>query len=125
MNLTGMRVLVVEDDPSTRELLVTILELCGAEVVATDSVAEAMTLVASAPPEAIVSDISMPDEDGYALIRRLRTQGLNIPVVALTAHRYEHTRQRTLAAGFREHLTKPVEPERLCETVAAFAGGPR
>lgn len=88
------------------------------------SVAEAMTLVTRERPAAIVSDISMPDEDGYALIRRLRTHGLNIPVVAVTAHRYEHTRQRTLAAGFREHLTKPVEPETLCETVAAFAGGP-
>lgn len=119
MILDGLRVLVVEDDPPTRELLAAMLELCGAEVVAAGSVAEAMTLVERTAPAAIVSDISMPEEDGYALVRRLVARGLQIPVVAVTAHLYEHTQQRTLAAGFRAHLTKPVEPQRLCEAVAA------
>jgi CheY-like chemotaxis protein len=122
MNLQGMRVLVVEDDASNRELLSAILEFCGARVVAAASVAEAMDVLAGQTPAAIVSDISMPDADGYALIRWLRARGLKIPAVAVTAHRYEHTRERTLAAGFQAHLTKPVEPQRLCDAVATVAG---
>ena len=119
--LTGLRVLVVEDDPVTRELLVVMLGFCGADVVAVASVAEAMELISIHLPAAIVSDISMPEEDGYALVRRLQASALQVPVIALTAHRYEHTRQRTLAAGFSHHLTKPVEPQILCDTVAAVA----
>jgi CheY-like chemotaxis protein len=121
MNLRGMLVLVVEDDPLNRELLTEILLYCGAEVMAAESVAQAMDLLRGRRPSAIVSDISMPVEDGYSLMRRLQAGGLNIPSVAITAHRYEHTRERTLAAGFREHLTKPVEPELLCDTVATAA----
>lgn len=89
---------------------------------AAGSVAEAMSIVTQDLPAAIVSDISMPGEDGYALLGHLRSHGVEIPVVAVTAHLYEHTRQRTLAAGFREHLTKPVEPNSLCNTVAAVTG---
>jgi CheY-like chemotaxis protein len=123
MELAGLRVLVVEDDAATRELLVMILRLCGADVVAAASVAEAIVSVHESLPTAIVSDISMPEQDGYALVRRLQEGGLEIPVIAVTAHRYEHTRQRTLAAGFRDHLTKPIEPATLCGAVAAVTAG--
>jgi CheY-like chemotaxis protein len=122
VNLTGLRVLVVEDDSTHRELLAAILAMCGAEVVTAGSVAEALKVLATSVPAAIVSDISMPGEDGYALMQRLKARGFDIPSVAITAHRFEHTRQRTLAAGFREHLMKPVEPTVLCDTVATIAG---
>jgi CheY-like chemotaxis protein len=125
MNLRGVRVLVVEDDTSTRELLDAILTFCGAEVVAVASVAQAMEALAGHPPAVIVSDISMPVEDGYALLARLQARGLRIPTVAITAHRYHHTPERSRAAGFWRHLTKPVDPQTLCDTVAdvAFSAG--
>lgn len=121
MDLHGMRVLVVEDHEATRELLVAILTFCGADVVAVGSVRAAMEVLERTPVSAVVSDISMPEEDGYALVRRIRESGFDIPSVAVTAHRYEHTRERTLAAGFRDHLTKPVEATTLCHSVAAIA----
>ena len=122
MDLHGLRVLVVEDDADCLELFALILEHCGAKVAAASSVPEAMALLERAEPAVVVSDISMPGEDGYGLLRRLRECGCAAPTVAVTAFGKEHSRQRCLAAGFRDHLTKPVDPDRLCETVAVLAG---
>ncbi len=126
MRLDGLRVLLVEDDEDSRELLDFVLQRCGAEVIAVASVAEAVALFERARPDVVVSDISMPDEDGYSLVARLRRHpaggGRTIPAVAVTGFAYEHHRQRAIAAGFQEHLTKPVDPDVLCESVARLAG---
>jgi CheY-like chemotaxis protein len=121
MDLNGLRVLVVEDDEDCLELFSLILEHCGASVSAASSVPEAMELFERTHPEIVVSDISMPGEDGYSLVRLLRERGPDVPAVAVTAFGREHSRERCLAAGFRGHLTKPVDPDVLCATVAVVA----
>lgn len=123
MNLHGLRVLVVEDDADCLELFALILRHCGAEVAAASSVPEAMEMLERTRPAVVVSDISMPGEDGYGLLRRLREHDDSIRTVAVTAFGKEHSRERCLAAGFRDHLTKPVDPDVLCEAVAGAAAG--
>jgi CheY-like chemotaxis protein len=122
MDLRGLRVLVVEDDADCLELFTVILRHCGAEVAAASSVREAMELFEHSRPAVVVSDISMPGEDGFGLLRRLRERGTSIPTVAVTAFGKEHSRAQCLGAGFRDHLTKPVDPDVLCKTVAGVAG---
>ena len=126
MNLKGVRVLLVEDEPDSREVLAFILEYCGAEVATAASVPEAMEIFDRAQPSVLVSDISRPGEDGYGLIRRVRNRtpaaGGTGPAVAVTAFRYEHNRDRCLSAGFQEYLSKPVDPDVLCNTVSNVAG---
>jgi len=94
-----------------------------------ESAAEAMTAVAEFRPQVLLCDIAMPGEDGYAFIRRLRALGADgggsTPALALTALATDDDRQRSLAAGFQMHLTKPVDIERLSEAVVELAGGPR
>jgi CheY-like chemotaxis protein len=122
--LLGVHILVVDDDDDARELLRTILHYCGALVTVAASAREAMMVLARVTPDAIVSDIAMPDHDGYWLIRELRalphTQGGAIPAIALTAHGAAHGPDRTLAAGFHAHLRKPVDPWELCRAVAGL-----
>ena len=121
MNLKGVRVLLVEDEADSREVLAFILEYCGAEVATAASVREAMEIFDRSQPSVVVSDISMPEEDGYGLIKRVRDRapdaGGTVPAVAVTAFRYEHNRDRCLSAGFQEYLSKPVDPDVLCKTV--------
>ncbi|HEY8022745.1 MAG TPA: ATP-binding protein, partial [Thermoanaerobaculia bacterium] len=126
--LAGVRVLVVEDELDTRELLVRVLERCGAEVAAAPSVAAAMAAITGFDrplPHIVVSDIGMPEEDGYVLLRRLRErppeQGGAIPAIALTAYARSEDRHRALAAGFATHLAKPIEPAELVAAVARLA----
>jgi CheY-like chemotaxis protein len=114
----GMRVLLVEDDRDARELLQFVLERCGAEVMAAGSVGEALEMIDRRRPSVVVSDIAMPGGDGYELIERIRARGLSIPAVALTAFSRPHDRERALSAGFQAHLTKPVEVDVFCRTVA-------
>jgi PAS domain S-box-containing protein len=123
-DLAGLHVVVLDDDASTREILSVFLELRGARVTAVSSVAEAMTLVASERPDAVISDISMPGEDGYDLVRKLRAARPSdrIPALALTAHAHVEEQQRTLAAGFDGHLTKPVDMKDLVAVVARLCG---
>ena len=127
MDLKGVRVLLVEDEPDSREVLAFILEYCGAEVATAGSVREAMEIFDRAQPSVLVSDISMPGEDGYGLIQRVRGRapdaGGTIPAIAVTAFRHEHNRDRCLSAGFQEYLSKPVDPDVLCETINAVARG--
>jgi signal transduction histidine kinase/ActR/RegA family two-component response regulator len=124
--LTGMRVLVVDDEADARELLVTVLEQFGAEPRAAGSVAEAVEVLKSFKPHVLVSDIGMPGEDGYVLIRKVRemeaAQGApSIPAVALTAYARSEDQRRALKAGFRLHVSKPVEPLELVEAIARAA----
>ncbi|HEU4534261.1 MAG TPA: response regulator, partial [Polyangiaceae bacterium] len=124
-DLAGVRVLVVDDDPTMRELAASVLSSCGAAVRAAASVADALAEVRRERPHVIVSDIGMPDEDGYAFVRRLRMlppdEGGATPAAALTAYAGASDRQAALAAGFQMHVAKPVEPADLLAAVAALA----
>jgi CheY-like chemotaxis protein len=113
---------VVDDERDARDAIATVLELCGAEVTAVSSVADAMASLAQSTPDAIVSDIAMPTEDGFALIRRLRGDaGSRVPALALTAYASAADQRRILAAGFDAYLTKPIDATELVDTVARLA----
>jgi CheY-like chemotaxis protein len=122
--LVGVHVLVVDDDDDARQLVRTILQYCGALVTVTATAREAMSVIARVTPDALVSDIAMPQQDGYWLIRELRAlppaRGGAIPAIALTAHGADHGPARTLAAGFQAHLRKPIDPWELCRAVAGL-----
>jgi CheY-like chemotaxis protein len=124
--LSGVRVLVVEDDEDTRELFAAALTACGAEVATASRALEALHLLTAGPAHVVLSDIAMPGGDGYWLVQEIRrlpdASVKNVPVVAVTAYGREHSRARALAAGFANHLQKPVDPEVLCRTVAMAAG---
>jgi PAS domain S-box-containing protein len=126
--LAGARALVVDDENDARELIETVLTRYGAEVVAVSSAAEAYSLITTTPPQrrpdVIVTDIGMPDEDGYSLIRRVReweiARGPHIPAVALTAYGRVEDRVRALNAGFQMHVAKPVDPAELAAVIASL-----
>jgi CheY-like chemotaxis protein len=125
-DLTGIRVLIVDDDAETRELLRAMVGQTGAETLMASSVAEAMLILDDGAPDLVVSDIGMPENDGYALIRNLRSRpaaaGGRIPAVALTAYARVEDRRRSLLAGFQSHLAKPAEPSELLALIAALVG---
>jgi CheY-like chemotaxis protein len=120
--LDGARVLVVDDDADTRQLLKQIMENHGAEVKTAASAAEALEMIGSAPPDALVADIAMPGEDGYSLMRKIRKlppdRGGGVPALALTAYARPEDRARAMTAGFQRYVTKPVEPDELAAVVA-------
>jgi signal transduction histidine kinase/ActR/RegA family two-component response regulator len=115
--LDGIHVLVVDDEADARELISEMLDSCKARVTTAVSVEEAMGLIQSVRPDVVVSDIAMPGEDGYDLIRKLRAlpeaSGRRIPAVALTAYTRLEDRTKALVAGFNMHVPKPVEPTEL------------
>jgi signal transduction histidine kinase len=121
-SLEGVQVLIVEDGDDARAVLEAILQRAGAQVKSASSVSGAMSALEGYQPDVIVSDIGMPDEDGYALMQRLKEWELKskirLPAVALTAYASEQDRLRALSAGFRAHLPKPVEPSLLIATIA-------
>jgi signal transduction histidine kinase/DNA-binding response OmpR family regulator len=123
--LKGLHVLVVDDEPETRDLLVAVLSRCGAEVRASSSAQDAIEALRQWQADVLVSDIGMPGEDGYELIRKVRAlepeHGGRIPAVALTAYARVEDRLRVLSAGFQMHVPKPVEPVELATVVASFA----
>ncbi|MBN3907958.1 MAG: PAS domain S-box protein [Nostoc sp. NMS1] len=126
VSLLGVRVVVVDDQTDTREFITTVLEQCQAEVKAVASVQEALQVIAQWKPDVLVSDIGMPDEDGYSLIRKLRSQppelGGNIPAAALTAYARAGDRMRAIQEGYQLHLPKPIEAAELATVVASLVG---
>ncbi|WP_438007996.1 ATP-binding protein [Sorangium sp. So ce321] len=124
--LQGVRVLMVDDEPDARELVTTVLERKGASITAVATVEEALSAIAREKPDVILSDLGMPGEDGYSLIRRLRAQspehGGRIPAAALTAYASAQDRTRALLAGFQSHVPKPIEASELAAVIANLAG---
>ncbi len=122
--LSGLRVLVVDDEPDARELTTTILSEGGATVVAASSASHALRLLDEQPLDVMLSDIGMPEQDGYELIRRVRqlqTPAGKIPAAALTAFARSDERRQAMLAGFQLHISKPVEPTELTAAVACLA----
>lgn len=124
--LRGLRVLLIEDEPESREALKTVLQSYGAEVTAAASAAEALTAFELATPDVLVSDIGLPGRDGYDLMREIRQRpperGGQVPALALTGYAEAEDRRQTAAAGFQAYLTKPSDPSALVASVAALAG---
>jgi PAS domain S-box-containing protein len=124
--LKGLHVLVVDDEPDARDLVETVLERKGARITAVATVAEALAALEREKPDVILSDLGMPGEDGYSLIRKLRAQdperGGRIPAAALTAYASAQDRTRALLAGFQSHVPKPIEASELAAVIANLAG---
>jgi CheY-like chemotaxis protein len=123
--LGGVRVLVVDDDEDAVALFEAALTACGADVVTANSAPAALRVLDARSVDVVVSDIAMPGADGYWLLREIRRltkpAAKTVPVVAVTAFGREHGRSRTFAAGFADHLEKPLDPELLCRAVAKAA----
>ncbi|MEP0907966.1 PAS domain S-box protein [Leptolyngbya subtilissima ST-M1] len=122
LSLPGTQVLVVDDDDDTRTFITFLLEQAGAHVVAAASAKEGLAALKQARPQVLVSDIGMPDMDGYMLMQQIRAlpveQGGQVPAIALTAYVRETDREQSLAAGFQRHISKPVEPATLLRAIA-------
>ena len=116
--LIGLKILVVDDDPDSRHLVAFVVQQAGAEVVAVPSATEALQILQVIQADVLVSDIGMPEMDGYALMREIAARDLKLAVtIALTAYAGEIDHQQALACGFQRHLTKPLDPETLVETI--------
>jgi len=124
VNLTGLRVLVVDDEPDTLDLLRRVLGDSQAQVAAAPSVEAALATLGTFNPHVLISDVSMPGRDGYELIRAIRstTGPQELPAAALTAYARPEDAARAREAGFQMHLSKPVEPDELVKVVARLAG---
>jgi PAS domain S-box-containing protein len=122
--LGGLRVLVVDDEPDANDVVRTLLGTCGAEVRIAASAGHALEVLSGWRPDVVVTDIGMPDQDGYALLAGIEAQHSKlgrIPVIALTAYAGGENRVRILAAGFQMHVPKPIEPAELVVAVASVA----
>jgi CheY-like chemotaxis protein len=122
-SLCGLRMLVVEDAPDSRDLMVALLSGSGAQVTAVSTAYEAIAEVTRRVPDLLIADIGLPDQDGYELIRHLKrvTGAKRFPAVALTAYAQPHHHDRALAAGFDLHISKPVHPAEFVTAIAALA----
>jgi CheY-like chemotaxis protein len=125
--LDGIRVLVVDDDDDARDLLATFLSLEGAQVQTAESADKALAVFRTRPPDVLLSDISMPGKDGYALIREIRDQegkgGRVTPAIAITAFGKEHGAEGALRAGFSAYLGKPLDLDELCRSILELGRG--
>jgi PAS domain S-box-containing protein len=125
-SLQGLRVLAVDDEADTREMIRAVLEHCKMEVVTATSASEALEALVQSHPDVLISDLGMPGEDGYALIAKVRAlpaeRGGLIPAAALTAYVRAEDRVRVLRSGFQLHVPKPLEPNELVAVVANLAG---
>ena len=121
LNLNGLQTLLVDDDKDSREFIAFVLEQYGAQVTEADSAHDALNNLERAKFDLLISDIGMPDMDGYTLIRQIRKQspdrGGEIPAIAVTAYAGEIDRQQALAAGFQHHISKPIELEVLIQAI--------
>ena len=124
--LSGLRVLIVDDEPDVRDLITTVVEESGAKAIAVESVPEAIKELEQWQPDVLVSDIAMPVEDGYTLIRKVRDieaeRGGLLPAVALTAYVREEDCEQAIASGFQMHISKPVDTTKLVMALASLAG---
>jgi CheY-like chemotaxis protein len=120
--LNGRKILVVEDDADTRQMIQNALQMQGAQVRTADSAPAALETIATWRPDVLVSDIGLPGEDGYALLRRVRAlpagEGGGIPAIALTAFTQDDDRRAAHEAGFQRHMAKPVSTLQLAAAVA-------
>jgi CheY-like chemotaxis protein len=123
--LSGVRVLVVEDEPDARASLAAVLEQFGAQATVVGSARAAYDAVIQNCPDVLLSDIAMPEEDGYTLIRRIRDSiaATHLPAVAISAYADGNNRARALEAGFQAYLAKPVESTTLAATLAMLVHG--
>lgn len=125
-DLSGLRVLVVDDEPDTLEILSMMLNQSGASVRTATSSADALRTFGEWQPNVLLSDLGMPGEDGYTLINRIRAlapeRGGNIPAAAITAHVREEDREKVFAAGYQAHIAKPVDPAKLLTALAGLTG---
>jgi CheY-like chemotaxis protein len=121
LDLNGVKILVVDDEPDTQELVAFVLEQQGAQVTTATSAHEALLILPQVKPDILLSDIGMPDIDGYLLIQQVRMlapeQGGRIPAIALTAYAGDTNQRQVLAAGFQKHISKPIEPDVLVQTI--------
>ncbi len=126
--LAGLRIVLVDDDADARELLSTVLAQRSAEVFAASSAPEALALVKEHRPDVLISDIAMPEEDGYTLIKRLRAldadEGGHTPAVAVTAYAGRADRHRALEAGFDDHYAKPIDLDKLIDRLVGIRNAP-
>ncbi|MEH2047232.1 ATP-binding protein [Nostoc sp.] len=124
--LAGTQILVVDDDDDTRDFHTFVLEQAGAMVTAVTSAKEALQILAESEPDMLLSDIGMPEMDGYMLMRQVKAlqanQAKQIPAIALTAYAGEINQQQALESGFQKHLSKPVEPDELVKAIATLIG---
>jgi len=125
IDLSGVKVLVIDDDQDARELLKRVLAECSADVKSAEGAAEGLGIVQDQRPDVIVSDIGMPGMDGYEFIRTVRDlsaeKGGNTPAIALTAFARSEDRTRAMLAGYQVHIAKPIEPHELVATVSSLA----
>lgn len=125
-SLQGLKILVVDDEADTRELIQEVLQECGSEVITSASAEEALVALEQHKPDILISDLGMPEEDGYSLISKIRAlpseRGGQIPAAALTAYARAEDRMRVLRSGFQFHLPKPVDSAELVTVVASLAG---
>lgn len=124
--LLGLQILIVDDELDVRDLLTTVIEESGGKAIAVESVSEALKVLEHLQPDVLVSDIGMPEQDGYALIHKVKemeaAQGRMIRAIALTAYVREEDAQKAIASGFQMHMSKPVDIEQLIKAVASLAG---
>jgi CheY-like chemotaxis protein len=121
--LQDVYILIVDDELDTQELTTFVLQQAGATVLTASSAADALRMLSQSKVDVIVSDIGMPEMDGYMMMRQIRTLPevqAGIPAIALTAYAGEFNRQKALAAGFQRHLAKPVEPDALIAAVTTL-----
>jgi len=125
-SLDGLRVLLVDDEPEARQIISTVMMRTGAEVTACTTASEALAKLAEWRPDVILSDIAMPDEDGYSFIGKVRSlppeRGGETPAAALTAYARDVDRRQALAAGYQMHIAKPIGASQLVTMVARLAG---
>jgi CheY-like chemotaxis protein len=126
-SLAGLRILIVEDEADSRDLLGAVLSRCGAETIMVTSCKGAIAVLrdSTPPPDVVVSDLGMPDQDGYDLIRQLRAleaeKGGRVPAVAVTGYANPGDRQRALTAGFTGYVAKPFDPRVIANAIALAA----
>ena len=125
IDLSGLKILFVDDEPDARGLVKRLLEECGAEVTLAENAAQALAAASECEPDVIISDIGMPEVDGYEFLRKLRMKNdaaAKAPAIALTAFARSEDRTRALRAGYINHVAKPIEPSELLATIAVVAG---